>query len=103
MQRVKMSLGVTSKISRFRSSASAKFILQQKKSTIDFEDIINSGKILICNFAKGALGEDTAQLFGIATLAKLQLAAYRRVYMDEEARQPFYLYVDEFQNLPRLH
>ncbi len=98
MQRVKMSLGVTSKLSRFDASASAKFILQQEKSTIDFEDIINSGKILICNFAKGALGEDTAQLFGIATIAKLQLAAYRRVYMDETDRRPFYMYIDEFQN-----
>lgn len=98
MQRVKMSLGVTSKISRFHASASARLILEQPKSSIDFEDIINSGKILICNFAKGALGEDTSQLFGIATLAKLQLAAYRRVYMDESERRPFYLYVDEFQN-----
>jgi hypothetical protein len=98
MQRVKMSLGVTSKLSRFDASASAKFILEQERSTIDFEDIINSGKILICNFAKGALGEDTAQLFGIATIAKLQLAAYRRVYMDAADRQPFYMYIDEFQN-----
>jgi hypothetical protein len=98
MQRVKMSLGVTSKVSRFHSSASTKLIMEQEKSSIDFEDIINSGKILICNFPKGALGEDTSQLFGIATLAKLQLAAYRRVYMDEEERRPFYLYVDEFQN-----
>ncbi|HUD81183.1 MAG TPA: type IV secretory system conjugative DNA transfer family protein [Patescibacteria group bacterium] len=98
MQRVKMSAGITAKIGRFRSSPSARFVLQQTKSTIDFDDIINSGKILICNFAKGALGEDTSQLFGIATLAMLQLAAYHRVHIDKEARRPYFLYVDEFQN-----
>jgi hypothetical protein len=98
MQRVKMSAGITAKVGRFRSSPSSKLVLQQVKSTIDFDDIINSKKILICNFAKGALGEDTSQLFGIATLAMLQLAAYRRVHMDKDERVPFYLYVDEFQN-----
>ncbi len=98
MQRVKMSAGITAKIGRFRSSPSARFVLQQTKSTIDFDDIINSGKILICNFAKGALGEDTSQLFGIATLAMLQLAAYHRVHIEKGARRPYFLYVDEFQN-----
>lgn len=72
-------------------------MLEQPKSTINFDDILNSGKILICNFSKGALGEDTSTLFGVTTLAKLQLAAWRREEMSEEERTPFYLYVDEFQ------
>jgi hypothetical protein len=98
MQRVKMAAGITAKIGRFLFSASAKQILEQPKSTIDFDDIINSGKILICNFSKGLLGEDTAELFGITVLAKLQLASLRRARITQAKRQPFYLYVDEFQN-----
>jgi len=97
MQQVKMIAGITAKIGRFLFSASAKRIFEQPKSTINFDEILD-GKILICNFSKGLLGEDTSQLFGIATLAKLQLAALRRARMPEEARKPFYLYVDEFQN-----
>jgi hypothetical protein len=97
MQKVKMSIGVTSKIGRFNSSAAAKFVLGQEKSTINFEDIINSGKILICNFSK-SLGEDISELFGITVLAKLQLASLRRAKMPPNERKPFYLYVDEFQN-----
>src|SRR5690606_12410674 len=77
-QRVKMAAGVTAKIGRFQFSASAERIMSQPKSTINFEEILD-GKILICNFAKGLIGEDTSELFGISTLAKLQLAAYRRV------------------------
>lgn len=98
MQRVKMSAGITAKIGRFKSNAAASLILSQERSTIDFEDIINSGKILICNFSKGLLGEDVSELFGITILAKLQLASLRRARIQREERRPFFLYVDEFQN-----
>jgi DNA helicase HerA-like ATPase len=98
MQRVKMSAGITAKIGRFNSNAAAKLMLGQEKSTIDFDDIINSGRILICNFSKGLLGEDVSELFGIAVLAKLQLASLRRARIAQSERKPFYLYVDEFQN-----
>lgn len=101
MQQVKMVAGITSKIGRFLFSASAKRILEQPKSTINFDEILN-GKILICNFSKGLLGEDTSELFGIAVLAKLQLAALRRARLPQKSRIPFYLYVDEFQNFATL-
>lgn len=98
MQKVKMAAGITAKIGRFLFSASARQILEQPKSTIDFDDIINSGKILVCNLSKGLLGEDTSELFGITILAKLQLATLRRARIAQSNRRPFYLYVDEFQN-----
>ena len=98
MQKVKMSAGITAKIGRFLFSASAKQILEQPTSTIDFDEIINSGKILICNFSKGLLGEDTSELFGITVLAKLQLASLRRARIEHDERRPYYLYADEFQN-----
>ena len=98
MQKVKMAAGITAKIGRFLFSASAKQILEQSKSTIDFDEVINSGKILICNFSKGLLGEDTSELFGITVLAKLQLASLRRARISQSDRRHFYLYVDEFQN-----
>jgi hypothetical protein len=96
-QQVKMVAGITAKIGRFLFSASAKRILEQPKSTINFDEILD-GKIMICNFSKGLLGEDTSELFGIAVLAKIQLAALRRARIKQAERKPFYLYVDEFQN-----
>ncbi len=98
MQKVKMSAGITAKIGRFNVNAAAKAILGQEKSTIDFEDIMDNGKILICNFSKGLLGEDVSELFGITILAKLQLASLRRARVKQSERKPYYLYVDEFQN-----
>lgn len=98
MQKVKMAAGITAKIGRFLFSDSAKRVLEQPKSTINFEEIIDEGKILICNFSKGLIGEDTSELFGITVLAKLQLASLRRARVRQGTRKPFYLYVDEFQN-----
>lgn len=102
MQRVKMSQGVTSKIGRFEFSVHTKRVMGQPKSTIDFDDILQSGKILICNFSKGRLGEEASALFGTAVLAKLQVAANRRDIISQTERRPFYLYVDEFQNFATM-
>lgn len=101
MQKVKMAAGITAKIGRFLFSASARAMLEQEKSTINFDDILN-GKIFICNFSKGRLGEDTSMLFGVTILAKLQLAALKRSEKKQTDRKPFYLYVDEFQNFATL-
>lgn len=101
MQKVKMGAGVTAKIGRFQFSASAERILSQPRSTINFNEILD-GKILICNLAKGLIGEDTSELFGISVLAKLQLAAYQRVKTKRDDRRPFYIYVDEFQNFATM-
>jgi len=101
MQRVRMSAGVTTKIGRFQFSVWIRRVMEQPKSTINFDEILD-GKILICNFAKGNLGEDGSSLFGVVTLAMLQLATYRRVQKKPEERKPFYLYVDEFQNFATM-
>ena len=102
MQKVKMAAGITAKIGRFLFSASARRMIEQPKSTINFEDVLASNKILICNFSKGLLGEDTSALFGTTVLAKLQTAALRRARMEQIDRTPYYLYVDEFQNFATM-
>lgn len=97
-QKVKMISPITNKIGRFLFSPTAKRILEQEKSTIHFEQIMNEGKILLCNLSKGKLGEDNSKVFGVVVMAKLQLASLRRARMAVQDRKDFYLYVDEFQN-----
>lgn len=97
-QKVKMIGPITSRVGRFLFSPSAKRILEQKRSTINFDEILDSGKILICNLSKGKLGEDTSEVLGIMILTKIQLAALKRARIAQQKRNPFYLYVDEFQN-----
>lgn len=97
-QKVKMISPITNKIGRFLFSPTAKRILEQGKSTINFDTIMNEGKILLCNLSKGKVGEDNSSVFGVLIMAKIQLAALKRARMKQEDRKDFYLYVDEFQN-----
>jgi hypothetical protein len=97
-QKVKMISPITNKIGRFLFSPTAKRILEQGKSTIDFDEIMNEGKILLCNVSKGKIGEDNSEVFGVVIMAKIQLAALKRARVAMKDRKDFYLYVDEFQN-----
>jgi hypothetical protein len=97
-QKVKMISPITNKIGRFLFSPTAKRILEQSKSTVSFDSIINDGKILLCNLSKGKIGEDNSSVFGVLIMAKIQLAALKRARIPENKRKDFYLYVDEFQN-----
>jgi GTPase SAR1 family protein len=97
-QHVKMVSGVTAKVGRFLFSPIAKRILEQSNSTINFDEILNNGKVLLCNLAEGKLGEDTSMLLGATVIAKVHQAAVRRARISSTDRKPFYLFVDEFQN-----
>ena len=89
---------ILNKVGQFLSSKVIRNIVQNPKSTIDLEKVMNEGKILLLNLAQGKMGEDNAALLGAMTITKLQLAAMNRVHLKEEDRRDFYLYVDEFQN-----
>lgn len=89
---------ITNKLGRFLSVPLCRNILGQSRSTINFEQILNDGKILLCNVPKGALGEDNSTFFGALIAAKIQLAALQREKLPENERRDFYLYIDEFQN-----
>ncbi|HUS59844.1 MAG TPA: type IV secretion system DNA-binding domain-containing protein [Nevskiaceae bacterium] len=97
-QRVKMISPITNKIGRFLFSPIAKRILEQEKSSINFDEILSSGKILLCNVSKGRIGEDSSEVFGILIMTKIQLAALKRARVADKDRKDFYLYVDEFQS-----
>ena len=89
---------IQNKVGQFVSSKMIRNIIGSPKSTIDLEDIMNSGKILILNLSQGKLGEDNAALLGAMIITQIQLAAMNRAFMKEEDRRDFFLYVDEFQN-----
>jgi hypothetical protein len=97
-QKASVTSPITNKIGRFLTSPHTKHILSQYKSTINFTDVMDQKKILLCNLSKGKIGEDTSSLLGSLILSKLQLAALKRAELPEEKRNDFYVYIDEFQN-----
>ena len=89
---------ILNKVGQFVSSPLIQNVISHPRSTLNLEDVLNSGKILIANLSQGKLGEDNSALLGAMLITKLQLAAMSRVDTPIEKRSPFFLYVDEFQN-----
>jgi energy-coupling factor transporter ATP-binding protein EcfA2 len=74
-------------------------IFGQKKSTISIPKIMNEGKILLVNLAKGTMAEANSKFLGMFLMAKILSSAMERVKLPEKKRKLVCLYVDEFQNL----
>ncbi len=89
---------ITSKFSEFINNEFVRPIISQEKSTINFREILDTGKILIVNLSKGKLGELCTSLIGGIVVSKLQIAAFTRGDTNESERKDFFLYIDEFQN-----
>jgi len=89
---------IQNKVGQFVTSKMIRNIIGRPKSTINLEEIMNEGKILLLNLSQGKLGEDNAALLGAMIITQIQLAAMNRSFQKEEERKDFFLYVDEFQN-----
>ena len=89
---------IQNKVGQFVTSPLISRIIGKPKSTINIDEIMDDGKIILANLSQGRLGEDNSALLGAMLITKFELSAMRRVDRDKASRRPFYLYVDEFQN-----
>lgn len=89
-----------SKLDRFVTEKTMRYILGQQKSTFDFNDIMENKKILLVDLSKGKLGEENSRFLGLLLVPRLLAAAFSRIdkIEREEEIDDFYLYIDEFQN-----
>ena len=89
---------ILNKISQFLTSIPLRNIVGQRENSFDLRQVMDEGKILLVNLAKGKIGEDNCSLLGALIVTKIQLAALSRANIPEEIRRPFYLYIDEIQS-----
>jgi len=89
---------IVSKFGRFVTNKLIRNIIGQSKSSFDFRKVMDEGKILLINLAKGRLGEENSNFLGLILVPKILVAAMSRVDTPEDERRDFFLYVDEFQN-----
>jgi len=86
------------KIGRFLVNSLIRNIVGQAKSSFSIKDIMNEGKILLVNLAKGRIGEDNSSLLGSVLVGKILIAALSRAEIDQENRKQFHLIVDEYHS-----
>jgi hypothetical protein len=89
---------IVSKFGRFVTNRTMRNIIGQPKSAFSFREAMDNKKIILCNLAKGILGEEDAKFLGLILIPKVLAAAMSRQNMPMKQRPDFFLYVDEFQN-----
>ncbi len=96
-----VSLGtyISSKFRNFIFDPYLRYIFAQRRTTVNFSDIMNSGKILLVNLAKGELTEENSRFLGMLIMTELMTSAMERVKIPPSERKEFYIYVDEFQSI----
>lgn len=72
-------------------------MVAQKKS-FDFENILDTKKILLVKLSQGLIGSENSFLLGSFFVTKIYQAAMARQAKQKEQRSDFQLYIDEFQN-----
>lgn len=89
---------IVSKFGRFITDKMMRNIIGQSYSAFDFRKVMDEGKILLINLAKGRIGEENSAFLGLILVPKILVAAMSRQDIPESERRDFNLYVDEFQN-----
>jgi len=89
---------IQNKIGKALMVPSLRNMLAQPRSTITLRRLMDEGAIVICNLAKGSLGESTAHLLGALLATAIAQAALSRVNAPASERRAFHLYADEFQS-----
>lgn len=93
---------IQNKIGAFLADPLLCRVLTDAQEPLRLRRIMDEGKILIVNLAKGKLGEDTAGLFGALLVTTIGLAAFSRSDIEQHERKLHFLYLDEFQNFTTL-
>jgi type IV secretory pathway TraG/TraD family ATPase VirD4 len=93
---------IQNKVGAFLSDPLLNRILTTSKSDIHIRKIMDDGKVLLVNLAKGRLGEDSSSLLGGLLTTTIGLAAYSRADSVQGERRNFFVYVDEFQSFTTM-
>jgi Helicase HerA, central domain len=90
---------ITSKIDPLTANDYIRPIIGQQVSSFNFRQVMDERKILLVNLSKGRLGEINANLIGMIIVGKILMAALSRVDDPSRSFAPFFLHIDEFQNV----
>jgi hypothetical protein len=89
---------VLTRLDTFLRPKPIRYMVAQKKTRLDFRQVIDGRKIFLARLSQGAIGEENAYLLGTLLVSKFHQVALSRQEIGEAARHDFFLTVDEFHN-----
>jgi type IV secretory pathway TraG/TraD family ATPase VirD4 len=93
---------IQNKVGAFLSDPMLNRILTAPTTDLRIRKVMDEGKVLLVNLAKGRIGEDSSSLLGGLLVTTIGLAAYTRADTHGPQRRDFFVYVDEFQSFTTL-
>jgi type IV secretory pathway TraG/TraD family ATPase VirD4 len=93
---------IQNKVGAFLADPLLNKIVTKPEHDLHIRRIMDEGKVLLVNLAKGRIGEDSSSLLGALLVTTIGLAAYTRADVPQENRRDFFVYVDEFQTFTTL-
>jgi hypothetical protein len=89
---------VLNKTRAFITDPMMRAVIGQTKSSFNFRWMMDHRKILLCDLAKGSIGDDNSRLLGSLIVLKEKLAALSRQDIPESERVAHVLYCEEAHN-----
>jgi len=77
---------ILNKVGQYIAHPLVRNIVGYPEDVLNFDEIVNEGKILIVNLPKGQIGEDAVLMLGTALLTRIQLAVLKRSAIPEQQR-----------------
>ena len=93
---------IQNKVGAFLADPMLDRILTAPEREVRVRQIMDEGRVLIANLAKGRIGDDSSSLLGGLLVTTIGLAAYTRANMPLADRRDFFVYIDEFQSFTTL-
>lgn len=88
---------ILTRLDAFLRPKAIRNMVAQKKG-LDFEQILDTKKILLIKLSQGLIGAENSFLLGTFFVSKIYQAAMARQATTKANRTDFFLYIDEFQN-----
>ena len=93
---------IQNKVGAFLADPLLNRIITAPKQELHIRRIMDEGRVLLVNLAKGRIGEDSSSLLGALLVTTIGLAGYSRADSTPESRRDFFVYIDEFQSFTTL-
>jgi type IV secretory pathway TraG/TraD family ATPase VirD4 len=93
---------IQNKIGAFLADPLLNRILTSAPQDLHIRQIMDEGRVLLVNLAKGRMGDDSSSLLGALLVTTIGLAAYSRADAPGTSRRDFFVYIDEFQTFTTL-
>lgn len=93
---------IQNKVGAFLADPLLNRILTMPKHDLHIRQLMDEGRVLLVNLAKGRIGDDSSSLLGALLVTTIGLAGYSRADTEPHNRRDFFVYIDEFQSFTTL-